>query len=332
MVTQRREYRFVDIPSGIKIDGSVMPKRGNKDLILGEDPCFIQEAFAEREYVRSGCIGAPTFEMNKNIVGERYRNVIDKYMDWVGLPYRDSGKPLDPLWVPKRDYYAGSEYSTMSPCQLDQDARLILSEFKGNSNMFKRGSPVKSQPIMDVYDDLKLLRHFQIKIPQDELLTNCTYSRSLEGSFNVERSIQPPYIWRWYSDERSTDNGKVWAAETKMLDTGSFHFKTESDFPDWVDETQVWVLLYFNWRTHDSPQGDWSNHYRSVLCPINGTRYYDGFTIPIDGLMSRFREQRDNLPCIYNPLNYNGGTYWAECSIHADWLTTKLGTHTKWWA
>lgn len=334
MVTQRKDYRFVDIPKDIKIDGSVMPHRGNKDLLLGEDPSFILESFAERDYVRYGCYAAPSFKMTKVIEGARYRTVIDQYKDWVRLPYHADGKPLDPLWGPQSEYSGGSEYSLKAPCELDPDARLTLVGFKGNSNLFNRGRPVERQPIMDVYDDLRLLRHFQVYIPQYGLLSDTSYSRSVEGKFDVERYIEPPCIWRWYSRTQWEGDTKIWAAETKTLSGGRFYFKTESDFPDWVDidETRIWIQFFFLWRTYDSPEGDWSTHERSYLAPMHCTRYYDGFTIRIEDIMTKFRHFKNWLPCIYNPLNLHGGTYRAECSIHADWVTTKLGLHTKWWA
>lgn len=75
MIDKMTDYKWVNIPQDMIIDGGIMPKRENKNLLRGEDVCFLLESMAEIYQVTRH--SKVTYGMDRRILGNRYAQVIN---------------------------------------------------------------------------------------------------------------------------------------------------------------------------------------------------------------------------------------------------------------
>ena len=88
------DYRWVTIPVDMIINGGIMPLRSdeNKVILRGEDVCFLMEALREIYSVVNN--SNATMTMDKRILGERYRTVINGFRGFAQRASTSAGKPL----------------------------------------------------------------------------------------------------------------------------------------------------------------------------------------------------------------------------------------------
>ena len=92
MINDRTDYRWVTIPDDMLINGEIMPLRQNKGSIRGEDVCFLLEAMSEIYKVVNNANTSNV--MDKRILSERYRRVINQFRTWSQVSPRQAGKPV----------------------------------------------------------------------------------------------------------------------------------------------------------------------------------------------------------------------------------------------
>lgn len=97
MITDITEYKWVNIPHTMIIDGGIMPLRENKKLLRGEDVCFLLESMSEIQYVIRH-YNVTTTNMDHTILGQRYVSVIDYFRSLAMQSETYSGRPVKGVW------------------------------------------------------------------------------------------------------------------------------------------------------------------------------------------------------------------------------------------
>lgn len=149
MLTRRDQYETITIPYTIKIDGGIMPRRGNKKQLRAEDPAYLNEYMNRFIAIAGNKYYSPA--VNKQLYGHTIRG---QYFQYVVRWMKDSlskgdlqaAKPVystaswDPMYV--RD---GLFSNTPTPCDFNPSAGLPMEICQSDENDFAYGKPLKRE-------------------------------------------------------------------------------------------------------------------------------------------------------------------------------------------
>lgn len=166
MIDQKSDYDFVTWPydGSIQVDGSIMPIRqqSQNTTLRGEDVAFLYEVIQRTR--KSSRMTTGGLYMTKRIDGDPVQDVITELRNFQALGPAYSGKPLyqsasfDQIYEMPN---GGSPFKT--PAQLNPDAA-IYTGIVSQGGFFANGQPLSRTHMMEVFDDLKLIRRFQTDV------------------------------------------------------------------------------------------------------------------------------------------------------------------------
>ena len=324
MITNRSDYMWVTIPYDMIINGEIMPLRQNKGSIRGEDVCFLLESMSEIYKVVNNA--NTSHVMDKRILSERYRRVINQFRTLAQVSPRQAGKPVKcGQW---QKYYDLDSSTTVSPTYMDSSMAVDVNELQADVSAFQKGKPLNQQEVMKIFEDQMKMRCFQIYTGlQTNLMQNPTYNVVKTGKEEVHEDVAPPYTWNYatkisystYSSEETTLNGGQF-----LYDPGNAYLKDLN----FVKSAIVFVQFFLSVRRYDNSSLK-RFHYNRCY-PISAVLQDGKFVIDskqvVDAVNEFIAQQNFNL----NPTNRNNGVRSGYMQMDPEWAVVELGDRMNW--
>lgn len=177
MISSPSDYLFVDVPSGIGVDGGIMPARdvagnGSWRVLRGEDPAFLVEAALERDYARLiGASGDADFNNDVDYLQASCGgSLMDREIRSVRLaevarmvrylrPHYASSATL-PVVSIGQDRYPGAVHDAyFGAVPLDLGLGIAEASLASAPADFAAGGALRADSVRALYYDFARLRH-----------------------------------------------------------------------------------------------------------------------------------------------------------------------------
>lgn len=327
MITNRSDYRWVTIPDDMLINGEIMPLRQNKGSLRGEDVCFLMESLREIYSVVNN--SNATLTMDKRILGERYRTVINGFRGFAQRASTSAGKPLKGEGWQK--YYDLGDTSFYSPAYIDSTMILDENELKADATKFESGKPLNQQAVMDIFEDQMMLRHFQISQPQYNLIQNATYSVVKTGKEDVHEEVSPPTVWN-YATKISYSNGvETYSSEETTLSGGNFSYDPSytllKDY-QFIKRAIVFVKFMLSVRRYNN--SSLTRYTFNRTYPMNAVVQDGKYVLDSQQVVSAVKEFVADQNLNLDPTNRNNGVRSGYMDMDLQWAVVELGDRMNW--
>lgn len=327
MINNRPDYRWVTIPDDMIINGEIMPLRQNKGSLRGEDVCFLMEALREIYSVVNN--SNATMTMDKRILGERYRTVINGFRSFAQRASTSAGKPLKGDGWQK--YYDLSDSSYYSPAYIDSTMIVDVSELKADATNFETGKPLNQQAVIDIFEDQMMLRHFQISQPQYNLIQNQIYVIEKTGSEDVHEEVSPPTVWN-YATKISYSNGvETYSSEETTLGGGNFSYDPSYTLlkdQQFVKRAIVFVKFMLSVRRYNN--SSLTRYTFNRTYPMNAVVQDGKYVLDSAQVVSAVKEFVVDQNLNLNPTDRTNGVRSGYMDMDAQWAVIELGDRMSW--
>lgn len=187
MITSREQYRFVEIPDGIRVDGGIMPARdvagdGSWRQLRGEDPAFLMEGVRER----NAAIGKDytTVVMNRALSARRLADVADEIRIMAN-------RRVAPYFVkPFEDVAVHGKNSASSLYTFFPDVRFTAEDLASSAGDFAAGEPLRADPVRALFYDMQRLRSFVIDTADTGY--SCSAWEIVTSAYDENQTLKPP--------------------------------------------------------------------------------------------------------------------------------------------
>lgn len=286
MISSRTEYDFVTIPDTIKINGEIMPRRTNKNELLGEDPSFLLEAEAERRVIWNG--GTTTKStMTREIEGARLQAIARSIREDV-----TEGRYIKP-WP------TGPLYDIDGDLASSLNLKYTVSDLASSPDDFTRGHPLVQSDVAKLFADTGLLRNCNLYQTWDNANFNHfslthSYNHGEEGGATADgwtADATTLYDYRCSCYEVEEVEGKYWYGSWReAVATGGTATLDFSRFnPKYIKPvTFVWAICDVAGYVRDWSSGEDSSTSMSHKAAFRVPSQMDGtnITLTISSLVS----------------------------------------------
>lgn len=148
------------------------------------------------------------------------------------------------------------------------------NELKGNDYFFQTGSPLKIEPILDVFDDIKTTNSLCIAAPNLQV-TNYLYDTTKTTGWKDSwwgSVLDGKELYRYRSHKTyNADDTVSWDTRTSIIKSGTYALPMYSK--KYFVQGVAWVLMTLGYtvRTNETSSED---RVKQWLCPIT---YYANF-------------------------------------------------------
>ena len=304
-----------------------MPLRQNKGSLRGEDVCFLMESLREIYSVINN--SNATMTMDKRILGERYRTVINGFRSFAQRASTSAGKPLKGEGWQK--YYDLGDTSFYSPAQIDSTMIVDVSELKSDATNFESGKQLNQQTVMDIFDDQMLLRHFQISQPQYSLIQNQTYVIKKTGTEEVHEEVSPPTVWNYATKIAYSNGVETYSSEETTLGGGNFSYDPSYTLlkdQQFVKSAIVFVKFMLSVRRYNNSSLRRYTFNRTY--PMNAVVQDGKYVLDSQQVVSAVKEFCADQNLNLDPTNRNNGVRSGYMDMDAQWAVVELGDRMSW--
>lgn len=226
MINNRQQYDFVTIPATMHIDGGILPARdvaqSGVKVLRGEDPAFLLEALAERQFVTNPG-SRPAYLMDHVIRADRLSNIAQgiRALPMWGFCKQPSSS-LAPAW----DTRVGVGVTT--PFRTAYNLEFAAADFSSAAADFQSGGRLLLDPIRRLYHDMQKLRNF---VPEAQAInvniSTTAYTTTGTGSWQSQNIRVIPSsrdVWIYEcSDYSSYPSLAPYSySRTRMVSAGSY--------------------------------------------------------------------------------------------------------------
>lgn len=203
-------------------------------------------------------------------------------------------------------------------------------ELKGNDYFFQSGSPLKVEPILDLFDDIKTTNSLCITAPNLQV-TNYSYDTNQSSGWNDNwwgTALDGKELYRYRAHKTyNADDTVSWNTRTSIIKSGTYALPMYSK--RYFVQGVAWVLmtLVYTVRTSETTS---ENKVKQWLCPI--TYYVNLNSAQVQTALLRDRCQKliDGAGLIFDPSNPIGGCTSASVSISISHMSGTISS-TRWW-
>lgn len=311
------------------INGEVMPRRANQEILRGEDACFIVESYKEREMAVFGQQPA-VHQMDFAIRGGRLWDAAQWYRDYV-----DRG---DDKWSPmaldisgiKSSYQIDSETNKTGtgrpPSNIDSSLVLRRNRLKSTPFDFAKNNPVRKQPILDLYYDINLVKTFQTNAPAN--ITNPWAS-------GIEYDIVKTGDYEFTPAERPTIlNWDVFRGSTikQEMKTGYGRFEVilGRERMKYIGNCKIFAAydVFINRNNEDDDPAIKDREFHAIFYPTTAIRNQTGFSIGAADVVQHMEDIKTRLNMNFDPWNPNGGIDRAYIRAFCEWIIIEMNDRT----
>lgn len=203
MIDSREQYRLVEIPPGMVIDGQILPLRtGTEQRVLrGEDVCFLME---HRNRARMAFTDDFNIFDSMDFVlrGSRLQALVDWMQRWTERDDTLGGIPVDSDISFARVYAWDEDQSpTDIPVRLAPGRRLDLGDIASSPASFMSGQAVALQPLVTLFNDFDKFRTFQGRFSQGmNWYTHSGYTEiRVDPEHVITRRTNLPNVYRYHA-------------------------------------------------------------------------------------------------------------------------------------
>ena len=176
MISSPSDCLFVDVPSGIRIDGGIMPARdvagdGSWRVLRGEDPAFLLEAALERDYARLiGAAGDGEFNNRVDYLraacggGLMDREIRERRLEEAATmvrrlrPHYARSATLPEVSIGQTRYPGAVHDVCFGSVPLDLDLEIPAASLVSDPEDFSVGGSLRSDSVRALYYDFARLR------------------------------------------------------------------------------------------------------------------------------------------------------------------------------
>ena len=332
MITSREQYRFVEIPDGIRVDGGIMPARdvagdGSWRQLRGEDPAFLMEGVRER----NAAIGKDytTVVMNRALSARRLAGVADEIRIMAN-------RRVAPYFVkPFEDVAVHGKNSASSLYTFFPDVRFTAEDLASSAGDFAAGEPLRADPVRALFYDMQRLRSFVAGATAE---TSGSAWEVEQSAYNEDQAFYPPtapsnYVYLYQMEMQTTGDqpeGGSYSMECR-LSKGSFSSSLEdTSAADLVSLCKTYAVFAagYNLYKHATSEGSVSEGSYScvpVPCTIaDGVASVAAADImaAADSIIGHYGWKKVG----WNQMEYSSQS--IEIGIHDLYAVWTLGDHT----
>lgn len=311
MIDKRSDYRKVSIPVEMKIDGGIMPLRLSKSQLRGEDICFLTE-FRNRFIEATSAVESERnliTPIDKRIVGQRFKDVIKTIRDNLDSGTGVSGRAIKPEATWEQLYsYNDSYEQEIIPLMINPNGKVLREQLQSNDADYDVGHPVEYQPILNLFEDVKLLKRFQCRFYQDYDWGNIVdYNSTVKGNPSYapsSRAPRFPVVYQLRTSSYFEDSEIKWSSRIMIANQSYFSFTVDRNrMRNLHNSAMVFLSFTVSKSFYTDEYGASRSIYKYYTCPIVCEKKDDSsYEIPTEILLARLQTilEENNLAVSQN--------------------------------
>lgn len=331
MINNRAQYDFVNIPANMIINGEVMPHRNNKDILRGEDACFIVESHKEREIAVFGS-EPPMHQMDFAIRASRLFDAASWYRNYVDIgddqwsPMALNSNNLSTCYIEESEN--NKTGTGKPPTAIDKNIILRRNQLKSTPFDFTPNGRVAKQPILDLFDDINLIKKFQTNVPaniSNRWAYDLQYNFTRTGSYEINPRL-PPTILNWDIFRDST------LVQELKTGSGQFYIDVGQRRMKYIKNVKLFVAysVYIQRNNVDDDPSIKSRQFYGIYYPVDAIRGQNGFSVGVGDVVGHMNDIKQRLNMQFDPFNQQGGIKGAYIEAFCNWMILEVSDRTQW--